>query len=520
MLSKQIEECLFFAVDVVRSSVCSFDSQASGPTTISGTLLQTLGLFGRVVQGVAADGVSEVFVRIPAVSVGDQFTITLFNDQQPALQSDSPSEDGALGSPGGTSFTQSQITAAAIAVTTPNGQQVPVAFAVYRAPLDFARQNPDASYKTGTCGSITNTDDNLACRSVSLQIQNQTQGTTATLPISILRAPVVMIHGLWDNWQTWNNFSPLVTGPNTVDPRFSIGRASYDFSVGSLITASSPSYSPSQLKGVNANSLGFAFNGPYVLGQISGWIANFKQGQNPLGIAAAGVQADIVAHSMGGDITRTIVLQLSFLSNDTFGQGNIHKLITIDTPHLGSPLASQLGSPSEEGGCVELVLAHFGNFALVSVSMGGGIPVSGAIGDLAISSPALSNIASQSPHPLPTALIAGVYTNWASLSGFHVLGNICGTFADPLALDLTPTLWPGNVFAGQPNDAIVSQASQLDGLAADLGFVSSNVLHSKGVEALGFAPPTALDSNSGNPSLVMLLLNTPVSSASFNPLNP
>jgi probable HAF family extracellular repeat protein len=36
---------------------------------------------GQAVQGVAADGVTEVVVRIPAVNVGDQFTVTILNDR-------------------------------------------------------------------------------------------------------------------------------------------------------------------------------------------------------------------------------------------------------------------------------------------------------------------------------------------------------------------------------------------------------------------------------------------------------
>ncbi|HEV3481490.1 MAG TPA: hypothetical protein VGR97_04095 [Candidatus Acidoferrales bacterium] len=495
----------------------------SAPATISGPSLAAKGLSGRVVQGIAADGVAEVLVRIPAINVGDQFTITLFNDQQTPTQSSSTAEDGALDNPGGTTFTQSQVTATAIAVTNASGQQVPMAFAVYRGPLDFARQNSDTSYKTGTCGAVSNTDDNLACRSVSLKIQNQTQGTTGTLPITILRPPLVMVHGLWDNAHAWDAFSPLVSG-NTVDSRFSVGRPSYDFPV--KVAASNPSYSSRQLKNVSANSLGFAYNASVVVGQVNGWIVDsFKTGKkNPLGIPVAAVQADIIAHSMGGDITRTIVLPSvtpTFLSNDTFAQGNIHKLITIDTPHLGSPLAAQLVTSQEH--CLDYwILANLHKFVFSSVALPGGSLVSGAVGDLSPSSLAVSSISSQGPHPLPTALIAGVYTNFQSLQTSFVSNAIflaCG-YSDPLAQAIiSPAGWQA-IFSNQPNDAIVAQASQLNGL--DSTFVFQGFVHSPGTENLGFSKPSVLDPDSVNPIpiVVIHLLNTPVTDSSFKSVNP
>src|SRR5260370_14032024 len=45
---------------------------------------------------------------------------------------------------------------------------------------------------------------------------------------------------------------------------------------------------------------------------------------------------------MGGDITRFLMLHPGFLANETFGSGYIHKVVTIDTPYLGTPLAARL----------------------------------------------------------------------------------------------------------------------------------------------------------------------------------
>src|SRR5262249_8157224 len=53
-----------------------------------------LAIAGRVVQGVAADGVTQVVLRIPARSVGDQVSLTVMHDQ--STSSTSVGEDGAV----------------------------------------------------------------------------------------------------------------------------------------------------------------------------------------------------------------------------------------------------------------------------------------------------------------------------------------------------------------------------------------------------------------------------------------
>lgn len=475
----------------------------------SGAGLGTWGLFGAPIQAVSADGVTEAVIRIPATNVGDQFTITLLNDQ--GARSGSVAQDGALGNPGDTTFTQSQITVSAIAVT---GSPQPFAFAVYLAPVDFARQNGDGSYMSGACnGGAPLTDDQLACRGVSLQIQGPPSGT---LPITILRPPVVMIHGLWSNWQTWNNFSPLVTGPNSVDPLFSIGRISYDWNVGPSIQFSDPSYTPSVLQNASANSLGFSYIAQFMLPNVAQWITKFKAGKNPLQITAAGVQADIVAHSMGGDVARALVLVPDFLADPTFGQGYIHKLITVGSPHLGSPLASALLS---DEGCVRNKLAEFGMFAFFQVSLVGDRQRYGAIGDLSPGSPDLNNLASQTLRPIPTALIAGTDPNFGGVA--PAIAVRC-YLEDSLARQINSGT--GSLFSGAPNDAIVSEASQLDSLPAGAGSVFSGVVHTTGavgLGGLGYLPPAELDYDSGISSQVIKLLNTPLTNtAEFYLLNP
>jgi uncharacterized membrane protein len=483
---------------------------------------------GNVVKGVAADGVSEVVVRIPATNVGDQFTLTLLNDQ--GQSSASSSDDGGLGVVGQQTVS-SQITTSA--VSTPSG---PMAFAFYLAPTDFPRTSPP----TITCGGVTATDPQLACRFVTIQVQGPS-GSPTPLPVTILRPPVVLIHGLWSDQSSWNNFLPLF-GNGVVDSRFSVDRADYSYSVGSQISSYSPPYPQAlsrQIANAKANSLGFQYNASGSLGilsQVQSSIQRFKNGSNPAAVPVAAVQADIVAHSMGGNITRTLPLQQSFLSSNTFGQGPIHKVITINTPHLGTPLATQLLSGN---GCVGDLLASQGQIAFDNVTLNGRT-VTGAVGDLigdgfgGAMSPWLQNIANPGPHPLPMAVIAGVLNsaNLGTLTTNQIAGTIrgiCGVlFKNPLAVNLTPLGWPMEF--GQPSDAIVPLSSQLNNLSTCTGCQSFGFVHSGGAEILGFSGPSVLPTPSDLsqfpslvnqiPNQVIGLLNTPVTDPVFNLVNP
>jgi hypothetical protein len=216
---------------------------------------------------------------------------------------------------------------------------------------------------------------------------------------------------------------------------------------------------------------------------------------------------------------------LSDTNNPTFGQGTIHKLITIDTPHLGSSLAGLL--LDTHNACTASYLAKNSDFSFTSVTLSGSAnSVPGAIGDLTPGSKALSDNANGVTHLLPTALIVGVYTNFAALDSAVAPGWIrhkCPT--DPLAASLTSSGWSGN-FGNAQNDAIVDVNSQLNGLSASAGIQFTGYVHSghsssEGVRALGFAGPSVLDPDIvapqtiSIPNLLIKLLNTPYTNQTF-----
>ena len=464
------------------------------------TKAAVLAVKGRDVQGVAADGVSEVVIRIPAAQPGEQVTVTVLTDAEPPVPSTSANEDGALGATGATEFTSATVT-----VTAEGTNRGPMAFAVYRAPLDFPRSSVDDSAKT--------------FRDVHLRIRHS-NGNETTIPLRIVRPLVALVHGLWDSWNGWDTFAPLVTGPTTVDPRFTIVRVSYDDPVS--IAASRPIYPRALLAGARRNALGFEFNAPHVRGQINRWLEDFKTNRNPAKISVASVQADIVAHSMGGNIARMMVLDQNFLSNNTYRQGIIHKLITIDSPHQGTVLARRLLS-DPNADCLHQLFAknRLLIFDRVTLQTNVGVGVDGAIRDLVDQplSPASDKITNLSPHRLHAATIAGIYTNFDRLDwhpfAIAVRNKPFGCPTTPLAQALTSAGWPA-VFS-EENDGIVPRTSQWNGLTG--GIRVDNVVHSSGAQSLGFAGPSVL-ATSVAATLVIDLLNTPRNSPFYVLINP
>ncbi len=473
--------------------------------------VDSLATFGRPVQGVAADGVTQLLIRVAARNAGDQFIVRVLDDQ--GNTSTLPSQDGALGNPGDPSSSITTVTE--LTVTAVSSSTGAYAFAVYRAPLDFP-------------ASI---DDNTASRKVTIQVVDPLRSALiANTPLTIVRPPVALIHGLWSSRDAWNGFLPLVTGPNGSDPRFFLIRPNYNNAVG-RVTLTNPVYTAKDLEQLRTNSLGFAFNAPSVLSQVLAGIADFRRGNNPAHIAVAAAQFDVVAHSMGGDIIRTLPLQPGYQNLYNFNQGAIHKAITIATPHQGTPIAGLFLDPANQ--CTRDHLTGSG-FALVSATISGRTEL-GAVGDLNPGSPAIQAIQGQLPQiiplgtrPVPTALIAGVYTDWAALdkvSGASGLRFVCKT--DPLPQSLTPLGWPRNFAPDgqeQRNDALVGILSALDGNANGTGFHEDGFVHSAdlaGRRKLGFSFPSVLDANTAVSALVIQLLNTSVPNPLvFNSLGP
>jgi pimeloyl-ACP methyl ester carboxylesterase len=469
------------------------------PTLLSGahvtTNINMLATKGRSVQGAGTDGITQIVIRFAASQAGQQYTVTLLNDQ--GQQSTSVVNDGGLGPIGSTAFTQSQI-----AVTGVSTSQGPMAFAIYQSPIDFPRPSGQDA------GSTT--------RMVTIQVQASGGGGSGEQAVTLLRPLVFLVHGLWGEPSDFNGFTPFID-----DPRWITARANYSLHIGSALTSYTPSYPaedvPSILKLVTEASLGYSFNAPGVLNQASNAIAQFKNGTNPAQIPIASVQADFVCHSMGGLVTRWFAQLAGFLSNATFAQGLVHKVVTIGSPHLGSPLATDL--LEDDNSCTRDLNALLGNVTFATASHNSET-ASGAVNDLqgdgfgGSLSAALQQLQNPSPHPFPFALIQGL----ASQSQFNAVNNSLNAHliritcsGDPLADDLTGLGWP-TVFQ-QGSDTIVPALSTTNGNY--VATVVNGVVHSDGAITLGFGPPAELDAAGGIPDVVEALLNTNLTTSTY-----
>jgi pimeloyl-ACP methyl ester carboxylesterase len=322
------------------------------PYLLSGPAVTTdptvLAQFGREVQGVAADGIARLVVRIASDST-NPIELALFNDANQI--SSSTAEDGSITSllPGDNCPSASQCT---LTPTGPTGGPY-AAYAVYLAPLDFVRPNFVVN-DTGT---------------TSRRVYLSTNGSAAsgTTAVEIVAPPIALIHGIWADPTTWGTLTNTLLAKQPPGPW------------ANLYTID---YSPWNWDYIDRNR-------ERVLSALIGFLHSFKVQKN-----VAAVQFDLVTHSMGGLISRDMPFSPRFASNSTYGAGLIHKLITIDTPHLGTRFATNIWHDSR---------ACYDFFSRI------GKPIAGAVRDMQVSSSLLQRLnGSTGLGPIPTHAIVGI----------------------------------------------------------------------------------------------------------------
>jgi pimeloyl-ACP methyl ester carboxylesterase len=129
--------------------------------------------------------------------------------------------------------------------------------------------------------------------------------------LNLIQTPVVLIHGLWGSIKTWQAMK-------TVLDNAKIQSLNVDYS--SMLNAAGP----------------FAAYHNVVNQNIRTLISSLRN----TGIAVT--KADVVAHSMGGILTRMDANDPNSYRPDNFGAGYIRRVVTVDTPHWGSCAAPVL----------------------------------------------------------------------------------------------------------------------------------------------------------------------------------
>ncbi|MEI7671235.1 MAG: dockerin type I domain-containing protein [Deltaproteobacteria bacterium] len=164
---------------------------------------------------------------------------------------------------------------------------------VYQAPTDLKEEIPLGVTAVNSVGTV---------------IANGT--------INLRHPPVVFVHGIWSSpiaFKDWENLIRLIG--------YAVSQADYSAN-------SADTFNPFD-ESVPISKLVSAVEGAL----------NISRGR---GIAAS--QVDVVAHSMGGLVARAREKdpRFAFRRKENRNQGEFHKLITIGTPHEGSPLADWL----------------------------------------------------------------------------------------------------------------------------------------------------------------------------------
>jgi pimeloyl-ACP methyl ester carboxylesterase len=305
-------------------------------------------------------------------------------------------------------------------------------------------QVPDSFVRWGAGPAIEDQDKAQPERSVQITLNGQTQGVPQ---IRLTRPPVVLVHGVWGDANTWNQFEPLLQAGSKP---FTTVRANYS-------------------RGDYNNAGPFSQNYPVIGESIEQALG--EAGKDQL----AATKVDLITHSLGGLLVREYCRQ-----NPTCAD-QIHKLITLDTPYSGSELASLIVQQrSDPNNCITKSI-------IPALHDDGKHTDLGAVDDLAINSPALQKltglalafptdaIAGLTEDPLP-GYDGGIKKLWRGVS------LLCGYIPGPTS---TMALFAWEIFnsgsfisigtEGTPvfseaNDRIVSQSSQLGGLPTENTF--------------------------------------------------
>ncbi len=189
-----------------------------------------------------------------------------------------------------------QSSAKQVTVSPDNAGRV---IAIYTSPDGYGKAN--ASYKE----EYVTVSDNT--------------GIIGTGHIQLVKPPVVLVHGMWSDPGIWEKGGFVKALVNT---RFTnIFLADYKSYNASTFNPNSPE----SVHGRNAVSSSVAQALSYSRLQKT-----------------AVTQVDIVGHSLGGLMSRSWSQLPGFKTTDNFQKGYIHKLITLSTPHRGTPLGPEL----------------------------------------------------------------------------------------------------------------------------------------------------------------------------------
>lgn len=377
---------------------------------IANNLNQPSEFRGTVFQRIVADGVTRMWIAPIFDAPRDEVEITLIDAEVPV--------DGGLGEFGSFDRLES-ITVPVVQLD----QNLWFGQAQFFAPENYFND------------SLTLPDDYGPARQLEVQFCFQNAGGAdrfcRSAVLELVRPDVVLMHGLWSGSEAWN--LPL-EGETSID-----------------------AVTTGDYRATNASSFAenrFEPQKP----MFDLCVSNFSRN-------IVGAQFDYAGHSMGGNLARVYLAQAAPYKT-------IHRLYTLNTPHLGSPLASLLVESRDN-------LSPLKRFLLTLAAERAGKPINrGAIDDLAVGSAALAAI--PDTRVLSHALVGIGGSQWVA----DTLADAPGTIGDVYRV-LDFLSGPGDLFEGVQHDLVVGRDSQVGGLPAGTFtvFNGPDSLHTNVVES-------------------------------------
>lgn len=138
-----------------------------------------------------------------------------------------------------------------------------------------------------------------------------------TKNIKVAPKPVVLVHGLWSNWKAWESWQNILTTSHSYDWKaFPVGEKPDKgiMNTGGSFLSTQPTNSIAE----NAR-------------ELEKYIKYAQEDRNAWHV-------DIVAHSMGGLISRYYIAQIMDAQSPD-GRPKVSRLIMLGTPNMGSPCA-------------------------------------------------------------------------------------------------------------------------------------------------------------------------------------
>jgi choice-of-anchor A domain-containing protein len=242
-----------------------------------------LAVGGEPVSAVAADGATQILLRAKVDGPG-HMDFSLEPANAPA--------DGGLSEVGATGRNNS------IRV---NVQEVSpgqyYAFALYRSPEDFVTGDEEARTRTVSIAAHYTPTNGV--------------GFDDLYDITIVRPPVVVVHDIWSGCLYWEGSAGISS-----EARFDVTCADYSRT--------------------NWASLNSAENKVVVPETVNEALQELR------GRGVAVTQVDTIAHGMGGLLVRRFTDWPNYRRFSNFNEGDLNRLITMNTPHVGARLADEI----------------------------------------------------------------------------------------------------------------------------------------------------------------------------------